>query len=171
MTQSQMQVEVPEDAAQAGATATGCTCDLSTNWRVTGSPDAVREGLEEIMESVSSCGTRRDLMDATEVVLAEVLNNVVEHAYAGRLDGWIDIGIVCKPEWLEVTVKDAGIPMPGGSLPAGKHQDLDVPMEELPEGGFGWMLIRTLTIDLAYRRDGEINKTTFKMLGEPDPAA
>ena len=46
--------------------------------------------------------------------------------------------------------------MPGGDLP-GARQATIVDVADLPEGGFGWYLIRTLTQELTYLRDGERN--------------
>ena len=34
-------------------------------------------------------------------------------------------------------------------------------MQALPEGGFGWALIRDMTRDLTYRRQGRMNRLSF----------
>ena len=34
-------------------------------------------------------------------------------------------------------------------------------LHDLPEGGFGWGMIRDLTDDLSYRRDGARNELRF----------
>ena len=36
--------------------------------------------------------------------------------------------------------------------------DLDVAREDLPEGGFGWFLIRQLAWDVRYVREGRTNR-------------
>ena len=52
--------------------------------------------------------------------------------------------------------------MPGGRPPAGRLPDgADCALVDLPEGGFGWHLIRTLTRDLAYVRSGGCNRLSF----------
>jgi serine/threonine-protein kinase RsbW len=52
--------------------------------------------------------------------------------------------------------------MPGLCLPAGKFQPLD-DLADLPEGGFGWYLIRSLTEELSYRRSNGINRLSFQL--------
>ncbi len=47
--------------------------------------------------------------------------------------------------------------MPGGQLPLGMSQSLNVGLCDLPEGGFGWFLIKDLAKDLKYRRIGQEN--------------
>ncbi|WP_343080229.1 ATP-binding protein [Ostreiculturibacter nitratireducens] len=98
-----------------------------------------------------------------ELVLAEVLNNIVEHAYAGRKGGMIDLSISVTGRGLEVRVADQGLPMPGGVLPAGLAPSLKMSggTQDLPEGGFGWFLIHDLTQDIDYLRDGRTNRLRF----------
>jgi len=143
-------------------------CHNAQSGLVDGKPEGVRDALADIMMSVESCGTWQELIHTTEVVLAEVLNNIVEHAYSGRTDGWIKIEIVCNPADLRLRVSDGGIEMPGLEMPEGTHPDLDVPLQGLPEGGFGWLLIRTLTSDLSYTRQDDRNITTFRVLPDPE---
>jgi len=47
---------------------------------------------------------------------------------------------------------DQGNPLPDEKLPAGAQVDVSGPVNTLPEGGFGWFLIRTLSDRLEYRR-------------------
>ena len=52
-------------------------------------------------------------------------------------------------------------PLPGLRLPEGTAPPAVTPRESLPEGGFGWFLIRALTERLDYARaDGE-NRLTL----------
>lgn len=135
-------------------------------FRLFSTPTAVREGLREMMQRLMDNGADQELCDRAEMVLAEALNNVVEHAYSGKKDGWIEIAFHHREALLKVRMVDKGSPMPGLTLPEGRVQDLSVDMSELPEGGFGWLLIRTLTKDLVYdRRDGA-NLLTFSLAAE-----
>ena len=56
---------------------------------------------------------------------------------------------------------DTGRPMPGLVLPTGICPTSDTDLEDLPEGGFGWHLIHTLTEELSYRRESTRNQTRF----------
>lgn len=158
-TAAQKLASKPETQGRAGCT--GCNSNLVTSWIVDGTPEAVREALADMMDSIQSCGTKVDMIHATEMVVAEALNNIVEHAYAGRTDGSIKIEIDCGPDDLVITVSDEGVAMPNEALPAGAAQDVDGPLESLPEGGFGWFMIHTLTENLHYERDGDHNRLSF----------
>ncbi|WP_432280423.1 ATP-binding protein [Tropicimonas omnivorans] len=99
------------------------------------------------------------LRTSTELVLAEVLNNIVEHArpdFAAPIDVTVRTGcdVRCR-------VIDRGTPMPGLAPPPGHRQSVDCPLEELSEGGYGWFLIRSLTRDLSYERRSGRNRLLF----------
>jgi serine/threonine-protein kinase RsbW len=89
------------------------------------------------------------------------LNNIVEHAYA-RHQGDIVVTLQLSASELVCRIVDTGLPMPEGVLPAGKLKPM-LADEDLPEGGFGWFLIRTLSRDLEYRRDGNNNLLSFRL--------
>ncbi|MBW6505952.1 MAG: ATP-binding protein [Rhodobacteraceae bacterium] len=106
---------------------------------------------------------------ALELVLAEVLNNIVEHSYAGGSDGVISLSIVRDLSGLSCAVSDDGIPLPEGCLAPPCLPSAAVATAQLPEGGFGWYLIHDLTQDLGYRRDGGQNLLAFRLpIGVPE---
>lgn len=106
-------------------------------------------------------GAAPDACDAAEQVLAEVLNNVVEHAQAGRPDGAIRVQTWVRDSRIGCAVLDDGRPMPDGRLPAGRLAEIGDDLDALPEGGFGWFMIRSLTEDLRYAREDGWNRLDF----------
>lgn len=126
---------------------------------INGDNDAVRAGLGNLMSMQPVLDLSDDIRGTLEIVLAEALNNVVEHAYRDA-PGPIRICVDHLAPVLKVSVYDQGLPMPDNQLPKGELKPL-IEGEELPEGGFGWFLIRTLTVDLAYERLGEFNHLRF----------
>ena len=92
-----------------------------------------------------------------ELVLAEVLNNVAEHAYGGACRGAIHLELRASEGRIDLAIRDEGRAMPGGHPPPGEQVDLDVPLADLPEGGFGWFLIRHLAERVRYRREAGAN--------------
>ncbi len=137
---------------------------------VAADPFAVRAGLARMFAAPPLANLSGDHRGTAEVVLAEVLNNIAEHAYAGG-PGKIAVALRQTGAGLHCQVTDDGAAMPGGTLPAGNHPaqrsgrpDLplhDLPLADLPEGGFGWHLIRRLTQDLHYARVGGQNRLSF----------
>lgn len=94
-----------------------------------------------------------------ELVLAEVLNNVVEHACAEAPGRIVAVELWSGTAGLHCRVTDDGRPMPGTRPPA---NPLPEP-HSLPEGGFGWPLIHQLTEDLHYSRARGVNVLSFRV--------
>lgn len=101
-------------------------------------------------------GMDTDTADMLRLCLAEALNNIVEHAYEGAEGKPIFADVQFEPNRLEVLLIDEGKPMPKGQAPDGSSAEFDEDdFENLPEGGFGWMLIRSQMDIVEYeRREG-----------------
>ena len=67
------------------------------------------------------------------------------------------------PDGLHLAVSDEGLPMPDLQAPLGLPQEIDRPVCDLPEGGFGWFLIRDLAKDLSYRRLAQENRIDLRL--------
>ncbi|MBO9474377.1 MULTISPECIES: ATP-binding protein [unclassified Shimia] len=117
-----------------------------------GTPQEVRNALETLRQKLTAEEFAACNAGVLELVLAEVLNNVVEHALAGRNDGQIVISCNYINQCWQVEVRDNGVEMPGNELPSGIMPDLGGDIADLPEGGFGWGLVRSLAQDIDYRR-------------------
>lgn len=142
---------------------TAITADSSGCARVSipGEPLAVRDGLRVICSSELARGLSEDERGTMEIVLAEVLNNIVEHAYCEN-PGEIEVALKLSFDSLAVTVVDHGLPMPGGKAPSGHLKPIG-DFDDLPEGGFGWHLIRTLSRELVYQRKNGTNRLSFRL--------
>lgn len=121
----------------------------------------VRETLKTTGNALEAAGYGAEFRATVELVLAEILNNIVEHAYADQGFGPIRLTIIPTDGALKFEVVDHGVPMPNGNPPEGKPADLSCATEDLPEGGFGWFLIRELTHDFCYIRENEQNNFSF----------
>ena len=128
-----------------------------------GTPMSVRRGLEAVMASLRPLALESEELGTIELVLAEALNNIVEHAYAEEERGWINLECQWAPDGLHVTIQDEGKEMPGGVAPVGRRAPLPEELEAMPEGGFGWFLICDLSRDVRYARDKGINTLSFRL--------
>lgn len=128
-----------------------------------GSALEVRAGLDRLLASPVLADLSEEARGTLWTVVAEVLNNIVEHAYAGA-DGSGDIRLRMWRHGPSVAVEvtDTGLPMPGLALPEGRLAEIGAG-DDLPEGGFGWFLIRSLTDWLIYDRVGAENRLRFCM--------
>lgn len=120
------------------------------------------ENVADLAEEVSNYfaarpGSDPELIDSLRLCLAEALNNVVEHAYDGMEGKPIYADVHAASDRYEIQIIDEGRAMPGNEPPEGTSEiDVD-DFENLPEGGFGWMLIRTLMDDVEYERRDSCN--------------
>lgn len=135
--------------------------------RLASSSLSVREAVVTLCRAAARLGLDDETCGALEMALAEALNNVVEHAYLDDPDGWIVIELDLLDGWAACRVWDGGRPMPRKGIPTTPFPDLSVPLDALPEGGFGWALIRSLAEHLSYERLGECNCLTFAVRAAP----
>jgi serine/threonine-protein kinase RsbW len=127
----------------------------------TADPSAVRKALAHLLSASPVQNLGEGDRGTVELVLAEVLNNVAEHAYAGG-SGPVEVGLSATAQGISCRIIDRGIAMPDGRLPEGQLPTPAVAMpDDLPEGGFGWHLIRSLTADLTYARSSGQNRLSF----------
>lgn len=125
---------------------------------------AVRHALRNLKDRIAPYLDGAEETATTEIVLAEVLNNIVEHAYAGSGDGWIELRFGLVPDGINFDIFDSGVPMPDGKPPVPELSALDVDIEDLPEGGFGWFMIHDLTKGLRYERADGRNHLSFRLV-------
>ncbi len=142
---------------------------ILTRIRFRANPMAVRSALEYARQSWHGAGVDPGICSTGEQVLAEVLNNVVEHAQAGRPEGQIELDTRLGNDGVICAVRDDGAEMPDQQLPLGKLHDLTMTLNDLPEGGFGWYIIHTLTKDLCYERKNGWNRLEFRITQDHDP--
>lgn len=131
---------------------------------------SVRRALQTAMAVFGDMGLDPDRSGAVEIVLAEVLNNVAEHAYRDTGRGLVELAVEKVTGALAFRIRDEGVAMPDGAVPEGTAPEISGTADDLPEGGFGWFLIRELTRDLAYRRVADRNELTFRITLEAGDA-
>ena len=125
----------------------------------------VRDALQVATAELRFAGLGGETGEEIELVLAEALNNVVEHAY-GDTGGRIDLHIRQSPVHIECEVIDCGRAFPPGELPGAALPSSALnpqQVDDLPEGGFGWFLIRSLTRHLSYDRQDARNTLQFSL--------
>lgn len=138
-------------------------------------PLSVRRTLTDLRRTLAAdCSD--DALGRLELVLAEVLNNIVEHGIGVSRDPAAILAeasvegvararavhLLVSPEagGLRCVITDTGVLLPGECL-APRHLPRCEP--ELQEGGFGWYLIQDLAINLTYSRAGGRNCLAFTL--------
>lgn len=120
---------------------------------------ALRAAVARFMRQLTA-----DEAGTLELILAEVLNNIVEHSYGEDAVGTITLSMVRDRRGLSCSVSDDGVPLPMDCLRTPDPGASPRPEPTaFPEGGFGWFLIRDLAEDLGYRRENERNLLAFRL--------
>ena len=123
----------------------------------------VRRSIHEVEDELIAADVASEDIGSISIVLAEAMNNVVEHAFDNNHDGKMTLVVRSRSNSLLFEIRDTGRPMPKGRAPMGNH-----PMSEfnqfdaMPEGGYGWFLIRELVQDLVYDRQNDENILFFR---------
>lgn len=130
--------------------------------RFTSGTVQVRHVLDQTRAATRAAHIDRATCDSSQIILGEVLNNVVEHAYHFEEGHPIELSIWLKDTGLLCKVHDQGDPMPNGVPRAGITTTIDTSDRvALPEGGFGWAMVRELTQNLQYFRVDGCNELLF----------
>ena len=114
--------------------------------------NGVRMALRDVVDHLEAAKIPNLSIDEIELALAEVLNNIVEHAYDFDDAGVIILRLKVDTPKVYWQVIDEGGEMPKEGLPPGHLVDLGTSLHSLPEGGFGWFIIRKLVQDIHYKR-------------------
>ncbi|ASM73730.1 MULTISPECIES: ATP-binding protein [Roseobacteraceae] len=127
-------------------------------------PQAARQALDQLKRNLAPLSLDIEEFGAVELVLAEAMNNICEHAYAaGARSGPIRLRCQHRRDGLHFSIADEGMPMPGECTPLGLAVNVAVDLMDTPEGGFGWFLIRDLAKDVSYQRHGSVNHLSLRM--------
>ena len=157
-----MQTETPLASGRLSETLIDRTFPSDFRW--------VRRIVQEAVDALATDpGVAPEDVETIQIILAEALNNVVEHAYPEDEAGDVQLLIRRRRGSLMCEIKDRGRPMPNGRIPIGDHPTSEG--DQMPEGGYGWFLIRELVRDLIYdRKNGEnVLFMTFAASGRPGP--
>lgn len=124
-------------------------------------PNTISASVQPILRELFRVGlSMPETVAQSEIALVEVLNNIAEHAYRDQ-SGQIELHWHLTETEIWFETKDRGIEMPGHMLPDPDCPRHDVALENLPEGGFGWFLVRRLAAELIYERRDGINIVRF----------
>lgn len=136
------------------------TSSVAFHYSFEADPLSVRTALFDTLGWLG-CQLSEDDAGNLELVLAEIFNNIVEHGYKETGRGTIVLSIYPQNDSLLCSVGDASPALPDTCLQFLECQR-PVP-ENLPEGGFGWYLVRDLVQDLEYKRENGRNQLWFRL--------
>lgn len=91
-----------------------------------------------------------------DVAVTEICSNIVRHAHPGEPGHSFLIMLRPKKAAIEVEVRDEG---PAYAMGPHPMPDVEVPIAQMPEGGFGLALVAATMDEFEEWRDGTVNVT------------
>lgn len=89
-----------------------------------------------------------------ESAVTEVCSNIIRHGHPGDADHEFTIAADGAGDSIAIEIRDEG---PAFSFDVRPLPDVDVPLEDLPEGGFGMALVRQMMNVVEYSRVDGVN--------------
>jgi serine/threonine-protein kinase RsbW len=112
---------------------------------------AIRDATKRVAEFAGL-----DAATAEQVALAvdEASTNVIEHAYGGATNRFVDLAFSCDADELVVEIVDDGRPVDKSAVP---RVDLRRYARERRRGGFGMHLMGRIMDSVSFKRRGRCN--------------
>lgn len=109
-----------------------------------------------ICARLAESGVDAARLDDARLALTEAINNVHEHAYGGK-GGPVSVMAEGSGGRIILTLHDQGAGMTG-VLPGECLPSCGADLKTLPEGGFGWFMIRQLADSVEYSSKDGLNE-------------
>jgi anti-sigma regulatory factor (Ser/Thr protein kinase) len=114
--------------------------------------------LDELESLLSSEQLPLETIRELRLVAEEVISNIIRYAFKGGEEQRIEVILSCDGQEVRLELRDQGMPFNPLEAP---EPDLDAPIETRSEGGLGIHLMRELTDEMSYVRQGGRNVLTL----------
>lgn len=114
---------------------------------------------ESVDEIGRNYGIPAEILYAVNLALDEILTNIISYGYAEPGEQIIHVRLTIAAGELVAEIEDEARPFNPLAAPA---PAVDAPLPEKPLGGLGIHLARTMTDEMAYRRENGKNILTFR---------
>ncbi|WP_108397267.1 ATP-binding protein [Devosia submarina] len=118
------------------------------------------------VRALCSNGLGPEALDEVELGVAEAINNVIKHGYAGRKGSSVEIRAVLSIDRVVIDILDQAPAMPQTALEARDPWSRieSGQTEDLPESGMGMALIQMTMDEVSYSSDAGINQLRLTKL-------
>ena len=134
---------------------------------------SIRNELSELddlgmrLESMAGFGALgEDQRYTLHLALEEMISNIIKYGYDDELAHEISIDFDFTSQGVKVRISDDGHPF--NPLCDARKTEVAENLDDQEIGGLGVYLVKQMTTDLQYRRDGEQNILEFSILGEEE---
>lgn len=116
------------------------------------------EFLDEIRELVARVAREGGFSEKTiyslQLAADEAASNIIEHAYAGVSDGYLDVACEMNGDTIVIAMKDRGAPFDPSRV---QEPNLTSDLSERPIGGLGMYLMRKIMDTVRYKKTSDGN--------------
>lgn len=120
------------------------------------------EYLDEIRDLVARAARRGGFTDkevySLQLAADEAASNIIEHAYEGTTEGFIELSCEIRGDILTITMRDEGKTFDPSNV---KPPNLAADLSERQIGGLGVYLMRQLMDEIHYQTEGTSNILTM----------
>ena len=114
--------------------------------------------LERLMNGVAAWCQQHSISEETvyevNLIVDEVVSNIIRHGFSDDKEHTIRFGLSLEQGDLVMTVEDEGLHFNPLVIPP---PDISRPIQERQPGGLGIYIVKKLTHDVQYRREGQRN--------------
>ena len=119
--------------------------------------------LEKLMGGITAWCQQHSLSEETvyevSLIVDEVVSNIIRHGFSDDKEHTIKFGLSLENDDLVMKVEDEGLHFNPLLIPP---PDISRPMQERQPGGLGIYIVKKLTQDIQYRREGGTNFLVLK---------
>ncbi len=124
------------------------------------------QACEALLESLDFEDDSIQVRCNLQLALSEALTNVIRHGYPDGGKPWIQLRLMAQDERLFIELRDNGVEFDPTSYCCEPESEVE---GMIPEGGYGLMIVRQVTDDIYYRREGSVNVLTLEKIVCPQP--
>jgi anti-sigma regulatory factor (Ser/Thr protein kinase) len=106
--------------------------------------EAELSSVEALLDSVEKrCDINETERYRCQLIASELLTNIIRHGYQGR-SGRIQCELAIDERSIRLDVWEHGAPFEGSLADGSEIDPRELPVDEIPEGGYGMAILRTL---------------------------
>ena len=135
------------------------------HWCLTiqGNYAGLSEATRQMRNFLKKQGQRDSLIYALETTLEEIVTNAVKYGFAGISEPHVRIEVGLQNGRVDLVIEDNAQPFDLTRVP---EPDKNRSLEEMPIGGLGIHLVRSLTEGMAYTRTADYNRLRVSLPSE-----
>jgi serine/threonine-protein kinase RsbW len=138
---------------------------MDTRYQFKSDPETVHSVVQRVLDDLNALTLSDDHRADLKILLVEVINNIIKHGYQRENSKPIELSLTMRSSSrsLKFVFMDFGLPMPFGKIQSDNLNPATDARDQLPEGGFGWQIIRQLAHDIRYERNRRVNSLSLKL--------